>query len=354
MDVVRSCIGPAVKIMAVVKANAYGHGMRTIAYEAVRSGAAYLGVARVDEGLEIRKAGLGQPVLVFEVAPPTHLDRAIVDSLELTAASVEHAEGISSAAGRQQRKAKIHAKVDTGMGRLGIQYQQAVDAIEKIARLPGIELTGVYSHFATSDEIDQSFASDQLDRFSQVLEGLEHRRIAIPLRHMANSGAIISLPSSSFDMVRPGIMLYGYPPRNRMQVKHPLVPVLSLVSQVTFMKHVPKGTSISYGRRYIAPSDTSIATVPVGYGDGYSRLLTNNVEVLIRGRRYPAVGTICMDHFTVDVGNAAEIGVGDTVTLIGKDGNEDISAWELAEKLQTIPYEVTCMISSRVPRYYIE
>jgi alanine racemase len=354
LSLVRSYVGNRVRIMAVVKANAYGHGMLRIAREAVQNGASYLGVARVEEGIELKKEGIDQAVLVFEVPPGTHLEKAIAEGLELTVTSVNGARAIAGVAQKARRKARIQVKVDTGMGRLGVHDQGAIGAVEQIARLPEIELAGVYSHFATSDEEDQSFALAQLTRFERVLEGLQHRRLDVPLRHMANSGAIISLPSSYFDMVRPGIMLYGYLPRKGMPVARPLVPVMSLLSVAAFIKTVAKGTSISYGRRYYAPEETRIATVPVGYADGYSRLLTNNSEVLIRGTRFPVVGTICMDHFMVDLGERKDVEEGDLVTLVGSDGAEQITAWDLAEKLQTIPYEVTCMISARVPRHYRE
>lgn len=354
LDVVRSYVGNRVKIMAVVKANAYGHGMRRIAYEAVQNGASYLGVARVDEGIELRKEGVDQALLVFEVPPGTHLDRAIGERLELTTTTIHGARAIAGAAQQQGRKAKVHAKVDTGMGRLGLPDRGAADAIEEMARLPGIELTGVYSHFATSDEEDQSFALHQVSRFERVVEELRRRGIEVPLRHMANSGAIITLPESHFDMVRPGIMLYGYPPRNGMSVAPSILPVMSVVSVVAFIKAVPKGTSISYGRRYSTRKETRIATIPVGYADGYSRLLTNSAGVLIRGRRYPVVGTICMDHLMVDLGDDADVNEGDVVTLLGADGAERITAWDLAEALHTIPYEVTCMVGARVPRDYRE
>lgn len=352
LDTVRSSVGGGVKIMAVVKADAYGHGMEALATEAVRWGAAALGVARVGEGIQLRKQGLATPVLVFELAPREHVEQAIAEDLQLTVSSRDGAEDINVRAERLRRKAKVQVKVDTGMGRLGFDDDCAAESVEQIARLKSLEITGVYSHFATSDNPDQSFAKGQLSRFGAVLEDLERRHVEVPLRHMANSGAILSLPQSQLDMVRPGIMLYGYPPRKGM--KADLKPVLTLVSCVTFLKNVKAETSISYGRRFVARKATRIATVALGYGDGFSRSLTNDADVLIRGRRYPSVGTICMDHLMVDVGNGGEVAVGDEVTLIGTDGGESITAWDLAAKLGTIPYEVTSLLTPRLPRIVVE
>jgi alanine racemase len=352
LDTVRSYVVSGVRIMAVVKADAYGHGMEALASEAVRCGVAALGVARVGEGIQLRKQGVANPVLVFELAPPSLVEQAIAEDLQLTVSSREGAEEINASAERLRRKAKVQIKVDTGMGRLGFDDTCAAESVEQIARLKSIEITGIYSHFATSDNSDQSFAHEQLSRFSAVLEDLQRRHVEIPLRHMANSGAILSMPQAHLDMVRPGIMLYGYPPRRGLNAD--LKPVLTLVSSVTFIKNVHAGTSISYGRRFVARKATSIATVAIGYGDGFPRSLTNDADVLIRGKRFPSVGTICMDHLMVDVGKGGAVAVGDEVTLIGTDGGECITAWDLASKLGTIPYEITCLLSPRIPRIIVE
>ncbi len=338
--------------MAVVKSNAYGHGMRTMAYEAMRNGAAYLAVARIDEGTELRRDGIRHPILVFEVPMPEQLERALIDNLDLTVASHESAEAVNAIAGRMKKRAKVHIKVDTGMGRLGFPFATSVDDIGRIVAMSNLEVVGLYSHFATSDEEDLTYARVQVERFGDVVRMLEQSGIEIPLKHMANSGGIISLPESHFSMVRPGIMLYGYAPRKDLATSTALQPVMSLVSRVSFLKSVYAHTSISYNRRYFAKARTRIATVPIGYGDGYSRALTNRGEVLIRGNRYPTVGTICMDHIMVDVGNENRVEVGDDVTLIGTDGSQSITAWQMAEKIGTIPYEITCNIAQRVQRAF--
>jgi alanine racemase len=349
---VRSSIVPGTGIMAVVKADAYGHGMFRIAAEAVDNGVEYLGVARSYEGAQLREAGIENPILVFEIVPAEHQAAAIEHDLNLTVASVEGARQLNDAAARAGRKVCVHVKVDTGMGRLGLNAASAGEDIETIARLPRIDLVGMYSHFATSEDPDQTFARQQLELFTRVLEDLHRRRISVPLRHMANSGAILELPESHFELVRPGLMLYGYTPRPGMAQRVLLSPVMSLVSRVVFLKRVGPNSSISYGRRYFTTSETAIATIPVGYGDGYSRLLTGKAEVLIRGKRYPVAGTVCMDQVMADVGPESDVREGDLVTLIGQDGGEAIWCWELAGKIGTIPYEITCLVTSRVPRRF--
>jgi alanine racemase len=353
LDAVRSYTGPSVKILAVVKANAYGHGARRVASEAVRWGVDYLGVARIHEAMELRMAGVTHPILVFEVAPAGQAEGAIDQDIDLTVATLEGARVLQDAASRLGKKANVHAKIDTGMGRLGFPHELAAGEVEAIARTSSLVLVGVYSHFATSEDPDRSFAALQLDRFGGVCQELSRRGIEVPLKHMANSGAIIAHPDSHFNMVRPGIMLYGYPPADGMAERFPVHPVMELVSRVAFVKSVEPGTSISYGRRYVARSRTRIATVPAGYADGYPRLLTGRGEALIRGRRYPVVGTICMDQLMIDVGDAQDVAEGDVVTLLGKDGNEAITAWDIGSKIGSIPYEITCLITQRVPRMFL-
>lgn len=353
LNVVKSYVGPQVQIMAIVKSDAYGHGMRTIAYEAIRHGAAYLGVARIDEATELRRSGIHHPMLVFESPVPAQVERAILDEIDLTVTTLESAQHISRVAQHLNKRAKVHVKVDTGMGRLGFSFPSAVEMVEQVVHTGSLDVIGIYSHFATSDEAELTYARVQLERFKTVLAQLRTKRIEIPLQHMANSGAIIALPESYFTMVRPGIMLYGYAPRQDLPVSPPLRPVMSLVSKVSLVKTVEPHTSISYGRKYFTRSRTRIATIPIGYGDGYSRLLTNKADVLINGRRYPCVGTVCMDHIMADVGPDDAVQVGHDVTLMGTDGPETITAWELAEKIGTIPYEVTCNISPRVQRAFM-
>jgi alanine racemase len=350
---VRAAVRPGVKIMAVLKSNAYGHGVSRIAAECVRLGVDALAVARVGEGTELREQDVRVPILVCEVVDGPLAAKAVQDGLELTVTGVERARSIGGLAQREGITARVHVKVDTGMGRLGFAWQEAAAAVEQIARVPGLTLAGVFSHFATSEDSDSSFALEQLRRFRKVLDELRRRRVEVPLRHMANSGAVLALPASHLDMVRPGLMLYGYSPAERMQGSGGLTPVLSLRSRLSFLKQVSPGTSISYGRMHTTSRTTVIATVPIGYGDGYSRLLTGKAQVLLRGRRYPVVGAICMDHLMADLGPDTDAAVGDDVTLIGADGAERITCWDLARSMGTIPYEVTCLITPRVDRVFL-
>jgi alanine racemase len=352
IDAVRQYTGPGVAVMAVVKANAYGHGAVRMALEAVEHGVERLAVARYHEGIELREGGVTVPILVFENVQEAHMSTALGYGLDLTVMGQRGLAAVASAARLSGSPARVHVKVDTGMGRLGVAVSAAADFIEASARERGAELAGVYSHFATSEDPDQTFAREQLRRFEAVLEEVSKRKIDVPARHMANSGAIISLPGAHMDLVRPGIMLYGYPPGRRMPERFPVRPVMSLRSRVSHLKHVERGVSISYGRRYITADRTVIGTVPVGYADGYFRPLTNRTSVLIRGRRYPVVGTICMDHIMTDLGPVTDVEEGDTVTLIGTDGSESVSGWDIAEAVGTIPYEVTCAITPRVWRRY--
>jgi alanine racemase len=352
LDAVRSYVGPSVRIMAVVKADGYGHGMIPIAREAEAWGVSAFGVARIQEGIELRRSGTSLPILVFEALPHDAINAAVAFALDVTVTRRESAADVAAAACCAGRTVGIHVKVDTGMGRLGFAWESAADEVERIAGHPGIELKGVYTHCATSEDPDQSYLLHQLERFRNVLDRLEQRKIPVPLRHMANSGAIMTCPDTSFDMVRPGIMLYGYPPGRGMTERFPVKPVMSLKSAVAFVKQVPAGTSISYGRKFITRTTTTIASVPIGYADGFSRALSNNGEVLVRGRRVPLVGTVCMDQIMLDLGPDGGAEVGDEVTLIGTDGRERIDAWDLGGRTGTIPYEVTCLITRRVPRLY--
>lgn len=352
--VVRSLLVPHSRILAVVKADAYGHGMADVARHVVQEGVDYLGVARAYEGVHLRSIGIETPILSFEIVPREHLVAAIEHRLDVTVSALEDAATASSQAGKIGKRARVHVKIDTGMGRLGIPWESAVDTIAKIAGMPHLELIGVYSHFATSEETDQYFARLQLGRFVKVLEGLDRQKVPVQLRHMANSGAILALPEAHFDLVRPGLMLYGYTPREQQAIGLGLQPVMSLVSRVALVKKVDAGTSISYGRRYIAHQPTLIATIPIGYGDGYLRFLTNRADVLIRGKRYRVAGAVCMDQIMVDLGPEAEVTEGDVVTLIGTDGAECISCWEIAYRIGTIPYEITCLVTARVPRVVLQ
>ncbi|MGE5574354.1 MAG: alanine racemase [Bacteroidota bacterium] len=353
---IRRRIGPGPEIMAVVKADAYGHGAVQVATTALTSGATWLGVALVEEGVVLRKSGIIAPILVFGQLFPSQARRVLRYSLSCTVGTYEFAEALSVAATQEGKRGKCHIKVDTGMGRIGVAPRQAVSFVRRIAMLPNVEVEGVYTHFATADADDKSCAREQLSRFMEVTEALRTTGVQIQFRHVANSAACVDMPEAWLDLVRPGILMYGLSPFSterfqKVKREMDIRPALSLKTRVCFVKRVPAGTPVSYGSTYVTREDTVIATLPVGYADGLSRGLSNRGEVLIRGRRLPVVGRVCMDQCMVDAGNL-EVEVGDEAVLIGRQGDQEISAEEVADKLGTISYEVVCAITKRVPRVY--
>ena len=350
---VRHRIGNGVKIMAVVKANAYGHGVLETTSALLKAGTDYLGVAILDEAVYLREHGIESPILVFSPPFSDQAESFLDCKVDATVCTVEAADILNALSSKRGRSANVHVKIDTGMGRLGVDYRQSVEFVKYVSSLNNLTLKGIYTHFATADEADKSFAQLQLTRFHEVVTTLTNTGVRIPLKHCANSGAILDLKDSYFDMVRPGIMLYGYYPSHDTSESLPLRPALSLRSRIGFLKKVEAGTSISYGRKYITSRTTTIASVPIGYADGFNRNLSNKAEAIIGGRRYPVVGTVCMDHVMLDVGSSGAAKLGDDVTFIGIDGDEMITAWDVADKLGTIPYEICCAISERVPRFYL-
>jgi alanine racemase len=349
---IRKAIGRAPLIMAVVKANAYGHGAVEVARSIVtKKSAQYFGVAIVEEGIELRKAKIDYPIHVFTAPFKEQLQDFIDHDLEPTICDMDVAKRLNLLAQRSGRNVSVQVKIDTGMGRIGVKQNEAVQFVEKLSRLNNIRIKGIWTHFATSDEKELSFAYRQLKLFRDIVTELELKGIHIPLVHCANSGAIMQIPESYFDMVRPGIMMYGYRPSLETRRTIPLRTVMSLKGKVGFVKRVSPGTSISYARRYIAKKETTIASITVGYADGYFRTLTNKAFVLINGKRYPVAGTVCMDQIMVDVGNDT-VKPGDEAVMMGTSGPRSIDAWQIAVAAGTIPYEVTCAVSQRVPRRY--
>lgn len=349
---IKKRVAPA-KVMAVVKANAYGHGVGAAAQLMVEQGVDYFGVARIEEGMELREQGISQPILVFGGFFEEQIAEALKFELELTVYDRQRAQLLSQRASDFGKPARVHIKSDTGMGRVGAPWQSTTQLAEQIVELKHIEVVGIYTHLSSSDESDSTYSNMQLARFRKIIADLESKNINIPLKHAANSGAVLNLPESYFDMVRPGVSLYGYyPSAETRRTGLSLKPAMSIKSRVIFTKEVEKDTFIGYNRTYQTVQRTIVATVPIGYADGYNRLLSNRGEVLIRGRRFPVVGRVSMDQITVDVGPASQIRVGDEVVLLGRQGNEAITIYEICEKVNTIPYEVTCWVSERVPRVY--
>ncbi|MDW7679670.1 MAG: alanine racemase [bacterium] len=348
---IKKRVSPA-RVMAVVKADGYGHGVIPVARAAISAGVDCLGVALVEEATELRAAGIDHPVLVFGGAFENQLELFVDYDLELTVYTESIAQTCSRIAQSRNRILDVHVKVDTGMGRVGVPFEAAPSFVEWLSQLKNIRLKGIYTHFATSDEKDKKYASLQLNRFNKVLASVRLKGIEIPIKHAANSGAILDLPQAYLDMVRPGVMMYGYYPSPETSQSIAIKPAMTFKSKVCFIKNVAQNTSISYGRKYITPSSTRIATIPVGYADGYNRLLTNQGIVTIRGKKFPIVGRVCMDLIMADLGDDQTIEINDEVILFGPQSRNAFTVEEICQKIGTIPYEVTCWISKRVPRVY--
>ncbi|MGH7360788.1 MAG: alanine racemase [Candidatus Methylomirabilales bacterium] len=350
---IKALVGPGVRIMAVVKADAYGHGGVPVARAALATGAEWLGVALPEEGTALRGAGLTAPILVFGPTPPAQAEEVVAAGLDQMVHAVPLAEALSRAAGKARRRVAVHLKVDTGMGRVGVPMEEVSALAGAIGRLPGVRLRGVMTHFAAADAPDPAHAREQLRRFHQALASPELRAVPSLLRHAANSAATFALPEARLDMVRAGIALYGCPPSPDAPPPVPLRPVLSLETRVAQVHWVPAGTTVSYGCTFVAPTRMRIATLPVGYGDGFPRALSNRGVVLLRGKRAPVVGRVCMDMVMVDVTGIPEVTEGDPVVLLGPQGTEAIPVDAWAVLADTISYEVLCGISPRVPRLYV-
>lgn len=341
------------KILAVVKAQAYGHGALGVSRHLVELGADMLGVALIEEGSELRAAGIEAPILVMGAVFPEQAETIAGLGLTPVVYDMKIARAVAEAAQKQKTKVAVHVKIDTGMGRIGIPPAAAEDFIVDLVNLRGITVQGMMTHFADADLRDKRFASKQMDIFESLLKKLDSRGIAIPLRHAANSAAVLDYRRALFTMVRPGLMLYGYNPLEGQAAGADLRPVLSLVTRIAFLKKVPAGLPISYGRTFVTKRESMIATIPIGYADGYSRGLSNRGEAIVRGVRVPVVGRVCMDMTMLDVTEVPAVSEGDEVVLIGSQGDERITADDIAVKTGTISYEVLCGISSRVPRVYV-
>ena len=364
---IKRLLRPSTRLMAVLKANAYGHGLVEVAGRVLAEGAEVLGVARIDEAIGIREAGFDAPILIFGHTPPD-LAGALIDyDLTQSLWSYEMARLLSEAAGSGKQRIKAHLKIDTGMGRLGILpcdlgesvgspeiSAHAVKDVALIKKLPGIDVEGVYTHFATADAADKTQALRQFEIFNRFLEKLKKHGIEFEIRHAANSAAIIDMPETHLDMVRLGISLYGYYPSEYVAVnKVGIWPVMTLKSRIIHLKKVNPGFCVSYGSIWKASSPTIIATVSIGYGDGYDRLLSSKSKMLVHNRPAPVVGRICMDQTMLDVGGIPDVEVGDEVVAFGPHDTLPMGADNIAKYINTISYEVLTGISDRVLRVYI-
>lgn len=345
---IRRHVGGA-RVMTILKANAYGHGLVPVARHMVKCGADYLGVAFLEEGILLRREGITTPILVLGGIAGEQIPLFLKHDLTITAPSVEKLRLIDEAAAAQGVKARVHLKIDTGMERIGIHYYSAGQLLEASLQCRHVEVEGIYSHFANADAADLSHARLQLERFFDVLTFYEKRSLPVPLRHIANSAGILQLPESHLDLVRPGILLYGVYPSAECARTIAVKPALTWKSRVAYFKVVQPGHPVSYGSTWQSDHPVRVVTVPVGYGDGYFRALSNQAQVIIRGRRHPTVGRVCMDALMVNLEQGTAYN-GDEVILLGGD----ITAAEMAAWAGTIPYEVLTNINTRVPRIYRE
>jgi len=353
LERIREVLPEGVKVLLVVKADAYGHGAVKIAQFAARCGVDMFGVATLDEGEELREAGITEPILIWSPILTTEISGAVKHNLAVSVSSYEFADQASKIARELGSRCSIHVEVDTGMGRAGVRVSQAVSEIERMSRLEGIKLEGVFTHFPASD-LDEDFTLSQIREFSQIVERLEVDGISFKYVHAANSAAIINFSSSVFNMVRPGLVVYGNVPSLNLRDKLKLVPVMSFKTKLVLVKELEPGMSVSYGRTFIATRKTKVGVIPVGYGHGLSHRLSNKGKFLFRGKRVPIIGRVTMDMTMLDLTDFDDPSVGEEVVIFGKQGDGEITVDEIAGLEGTLNYEVLCRISKRVTRVYLK
>lgn len=357
MDQMRRNLKPETKVMAVIKADGYGHGAVQIAD--MLENLDYIwgfAVATLDEAVVLRTEGVQKPILVLGCVFPDQYMAMLKYDIRMNVYTEEMAEAISQIATREGLTAHMHIKLDTGMARLGFdKTAESVDAISKISQLSHVHMEGIFTHFAKADEVDKAFTEKQIQDFCFVVDELKHKGVQFDYEHCANSAAIIDVPEANFDLVRAGIATYGlYPSEEVIKDNVKLKPALALKSHVAFVKEIEEGTAVSYGGTFVAKDRMKIATIPVGYADGYPRSLSNVGYVLIRGKKAPIVGKVCMDQFMVDVTHIDGVSFGDKVTLVGCDGNEEITIEDLSEISGRFNYEFICDLGKRIPRVYVK
>ncbi len=349
ISAIRRRIGEARRLMAVVKADGYGHGALRISQTALGSGADCLAVAIPEEGQELREGGIDCPMLVLGPIQPYEAWKSVVSGLEQTVCSGEVLDALDQESRKRGVITAVHIKVDTGMGRIGLAPNEVVEFARRVVACPNVAIMGVYSHFSCADETDKEFSRVQLSRFQSVLAALESAGISVPMRHIANSAGVLDLPESYYDMVRPGIMIYGLYPSAEVSHSVELHPSMSLLTRVCYVKRVPSGTPIGYGATFVTSRDSVIATIPVGYADGFPRQLSNNTVALLKGERVPLVGRVAMDMCMLDATSVGDVRTGDDVVLFGAG----LPVEEMASRLGTINYEVVTGVGKRVPRVYV-
>lgn len=348
---VRWWIGAGPKIMAVVKANAYGHGIETVSRALADAGADYLAVANTEEARRIREFGVSRPILVFGNPDPLCIRDYFTLDLEVSVSDYETARFVSDEAIRAGRKPDVHLKIDTGMGRYGLMQRDVERELPKIAALPGIRLKALWSHFPNADDASPDFTISQIKRFQDCLDISDRLKVEVELKHVANSAATLYYPDAHFDMVRPGLLLYGYAPQGLINAPIILTPALSLISHVSMVKRIAAGTPVSYGSSWKSSAETDLAVVPIGYADGVTRAVSNRLKVVINGKRYPQVGNVTMDNIMVNLGLNHDVKKMDEVVIFGE---QMVTAADVARWSNTIPWEVLCGITGRVPRVYTD
>jgi alanine racemase len=349
---IRGRIGPGVGVFLVVKADAYGHGAVDMAEAAAREGVEVLGVATLHEGIQLRQAGCALPIVVLSPLLPSEIEEAVAHDLEPSVCDLAFARALSSAATRNGRPRRCHVEVDTGMGRTGVREAEAEAFLEAVAGLPGLRLASVYTHFPDADGSDRGFTEGQIARFTDLLGRLAQRGLRPPRAHASNSAGTVNFPTGRFDWVRVGLIAYGHaPPRNEEPLA--LQPVMALKSRLVQIRELPAGSTVSYARTFVTPAAMRVGVVAVGYGHGYSWLLSNRGHMLVGGRRVPIVGRVTMDLTMVDLRGVESAAVGDEVVLFGEQGDAVLPLEEVAEGSATLPYEIMCTIGKRVTRIYV-
>lgn len=351
LNCIRDLLDDNVKVMAVVKANAYGHGITEVSRVLVEDNVDYLGVATVDEAMTIRHSGISAPVLVLGSVLSEEAEVAAKNDITLTLCDPELTRTLKEVSRKTGKKPKVHVKVDTGMGRIGVWHEDALDFIKAINDAEEIEMEGIYTHFSSAGR-DKMVTRMQIESLENILIEMEKIGIRVKYRHAANSIAVVDWKTSHLNLVRPGILLYGVYPKEAFRKNFILKPVMNLKTKIVYLKDAPTGRSISYGRTYITQKPTVIATIPIGYADGYGRILSNKAEALVRGQFVRVVGMVTMDQTLMDVGHIKDINVGDEVVLIGQQGGSEIHIEKIAKLAGTIPYEILSAITDRVPRIY--
>lgn len=349
----RAHIGPHVELVAVVKANAYGHGAVQAAHAALAGGAQRLAIGRTVEGVQLRRAGITAPILNLCYTMPDEAETILEGGFTATVASIEGAQALSRRAAALGLTAAVHIKVDTGMGRYGLLPDEVLPFLAQVSALPALDIEGIFTHFSTADSRDKSYTQQQMSIFTSVLKSAQEAGHSFRVRHAANSAAVLDLPETHLDAVRPGLALYGLYPSDEVSHDVVLRPALSIRSHAARVRTLPPGSSISYGRTFITQRPTQVVLVPVGYGDGYHRVLSNRGSVLIHGQRAPVIGRVCMDHLMVDATAVAGVEQDDEVVVLGEQDGACISAEEIAALAGTINYEVVTGLAARLPRVYV-